>query len=103
MMPLYELGARVQTTHVLHRRSETRITEQHPHGERWKFWFAQKLATPFEGIIVGERTYSDGVNFSYANEPLEYHPRTHYKVLLVVTQLWVTPHACLPEHVSPIL
>lgn len=56
-----------------------------------------------EGIIVGRRTLSNGVNhYNGYDEPIVYEPTERFTAWLVAFDLHRKPVHVLPEHITPI-
>lgn len=110
------LGERVLFTHRCKRESQHRaLTEQevgdHKRaawytsvraGQRyWLKWWQPKAIDPMVGVVVGRRTYKNGVNFTGGyDEPIEFVQVQTFTVLLVAYSMTASPAVVLPEHAS---
>lgn len=49
-----------------------------------KEWVMDRFKHPKQGVVIGWRTLSDGETEHSSDEPIVYHPKSHFKALLVV-------------------
>jgi hypothetical protein len=74
------------------RRTETILSGAYNRKE----WVIDQFKHPKQGVVIGWRTLSDGVSEYYTDEPTRYHPKIHFKALLVVLNEKQNPIYVMP-------
>ena len=63
-----------------------------------KVWATERFPEPLNGLIIGERTLSDGTCY-YGFEETQYRPTQHFRAFLVVTDMRSKPFYALSKQV----
>lgn len=75
------------------RRTETLVRG----GNNKKQWDIGRFKHPRGAVVIGWRTLSNGESECWPDEPIVYHPKEHFKALLVVSDEKHNPYYVLPE------
>jgi hypothetical protein len=62
-----------------------------------KEWVMDRFKHPKQGVVIGWRTLSNGELEYYSDEPTMYHPKSHFKALLVVLNEKQNPIYVMPS------
>lgn len=66
---------------------------------RTELWPGQPEPEPREGIVIGVRTLTNGINEYYGyDQPIQYRPKESVKAYLVAYDMRRKPVLVLPEH-----
>lgn len=92
MDTITKLGETIRFKSTLARVSEYRSKNPHDrYKQEWKIWKETQFRDEQEGIIIGERTYSNGYNTHEQDYGNVYTAKEHFQVLLVVTHIRKKP------------
>lgn len=93
------LGQRVRVTATLHRTCPGGETVR---ATTRKEWLTIETPEPFDGVVVGARTYYNGLaHWGSYDDPGWWQVESSLPVILVATHLRQTAIPCPPEHVHP--
>lgn len=103
MSAAVQFGQRVTFTWHLTRRYQSDPSRGHVGVKKWltEQWPGQAEPEPREGVVIGERTLTNGENhYNGWDEPITYRPKESFKAYLVAFDMRRRPVLVLPEHVA---
>lgn len=97
-MEEFTLGQWVEFTHRL-RRSYSSSSRYNTWIKAWVVDPLRPAGKPQRGIVIGQRTLSNGENHYLGDDGIQYRPKNYFKVYLISFDMRRNPVYVLPEHI----